>query len=344
MNNITVLGIDLAKNTFQLIGVDNAHKVVMKKRCSREKLIEIVSTLKPCMILMEACGTSNHWGRVFTEMGHIPKLISPQHVTPYVKNHKNDYKDTEAIIEAGTRPRTEFVQIKTIEQQDIQSIHRVRERLVGNRIQASNQLRGLLLEYGIVITQGFSKLKQKMIELLSPENETLTVRIKEIVADAYEEFNTLSARIKFYDQKIEAISKQNDSCERLRTIPGIGPITSTAIYATMGNGSQFKNGRQMAANIGLVPKQHSSGDKQRLLGVTKKGNGDLKWLLIQGARAVMERSGTKTDKRSQWINNLAARKHSNVVATALANRMARMAWAILQGSEPYEAEIKHVYK
>lgn len=337
MNEITILGIDLAKNTFQLIGVDKHHKPMMKKRCSREKLIEVVSNLASCTIYMESCGTSNHWGREFRKMGHIPKLISPQHVTPYVANHKNDYKDTEAIIEAGTRPRTKFVQIKTLEQQDMQSIHRVRDRLVSNRICLSNQIRGLLLEYGVVIPKGFVYLKSKIIELLKEENDLITPVMKEILEDIYEEFKRLSERIDGYDKKISAISDAHESCKLLKTIPGIGPITATALYAAMGNGSQFQNGREMAAQIGLVPKQHSSGDKQLLLGITRKGNRDLKQLLIHGARAVVAKAGKKEDKRSQWINKLAAKKHSNVVATALANRTARMAWAVLQSSKPYDA-------
>lgn len=341
MNEITILGIDLAKNTFQLIGVDKHHKVVMKRRCQREKLIEIVSNLPSCTILMESCGTSNHWGRRFQEMGHTPKLISPQHVTPYVANHKNDYKDTEAIIEVGTRPRTKFVQIKTLEQQDIQSIHRVRERLINNRICLSNQIRGLLLEYGIVIPKGFSSLKSKLVELLSEGSGLISDEIQEVLVDIYEEFKTLSESISKYDKKIETISNQQESCKLLKTIPGIGPITATALYASMGNGSQFKNGREMAAQIGLVPKQHSSGDRQLLLGVTKKGNRDLKQLLIHGARAVVARAEKKEDKRSGWINKLAAKKHFNVVATALANRTARMAWAVLQTSQPYNGNFSY---
>jgi transposase len=334
MNEITILGIDLAKNTFQLIGVDKHHKVVMKRRCQREKLVEIASNLRAgTTILMESCGTSNYWGRRFQEMGHTPKLISPQHVTPYVANHKNDYKDTEAIIEVGTRPRTKFVQIKAIEQQDIQSIHRVRERLVNNRICLSNQIRGLLLEYGIVIPKGFSNLTNKIVEILSEKNDLVSETIREILADIYDEFKGLSERITKYDKKIEAISNEQESCKLLKTIPGIGPITATALYASMGNG------REMAAQIGLVPKQHSSGDRQILLGITKKGNRDLKQLLIHGARAVVAKAGKKEDKRSQWINKLTLKKHFNVVATALANRTARMAWAILQTSQPYNVNL-----
>lgn len=337
MNEITLLGIDLAKNVFQLIGVDKHHKEVMKRRVSRGKLQEFIGSLPPCTILMESCGGSNHWGRAFRALGHEAKLISPQHVTPYVANHKNDYKDTEAILEAGTRPRTKFVSIKTIEQQDMQSILRIRERLVGNRISLSNQIRGLLLEYGIDIAKGFSHLKKKIPQLLEAENEQLTAQMKEVLADCYEEFKELSKRIAAYDKRVEGISNQHESCRLLRTIPGIGPITAVALYASVGNGSQFKNGRQMAAHIGLVPKQHSSGERQLLLGITRKGDANLKQLLIHGGRSVVLHARKKTDWRSEWVNKLAQRKHTNVVTTAVANRTARIAWAVLASCKPYHA-------
>jgi transposase len=342
MNEISVLGIDLAKNVFQLIGVDKHHKEVMKKRLSRGKLQEYISKLAPCRILMEACGGSNHWGRTFCAMGHEAKLISPQHVTPYVANHKNDYKDTEGIIEVGTRPRTKFVSIKTLEQQDMQSILRVRERLVGNRVSLSNQIRGLLLEYGIDIAQGFSRLKEKIPQLLDASNEELNGQMKEVLADCYEEFKEISERILAYDKKLERISNQHESCRLLRTIPGIGPITAVALYAAVGNGSQFKNGRELAAHIGLVPKQHSSGEKRVLLGITKKGHADLKQVLTHGSRAVVRHAGKKTDWRSEWIKKLLLKKHKNVVVIAVANRTARIAWAVLQSCKPYHINFSDV--
>ena len=345
MNEITLLGIDIAKNVFQLKGVDKHHKEVLKKRVNRAKLIEIVSTLpRGTTILMESCGSSNHWGRVFQKMGYEAKLISPQHVTPYVGNHKNDYKDTDAIIECGTRPRTKFVAIKTITQQDMQSILRIRERLVCNRVSLSNQIRGLLLEYGIDIPQGFSYLKTKVAQLLEADNEELSGELKEILTDTYEEFKELSKRIAAYDKRMERKSTEHEWCRLLRTIPGIGPITALALYAAIGNGSQFKNGRELAAHIGLVPKQHSSGEKHRLLGITKKGNADLKQLLIHGGRTIMRYAGKKTDWRSEWINNLLLKKHKNVVATAVTNRIARIAWAVLHSGAPYQTNGSEVTK
>lgn len=337
MKEITLLGIDLAKNVFQLIGLDKHHKAVMKKRVSRTKLQEYAETLPRCTILMEACGSSNHWGRTFSAMGHEVKLISPQHVTPYIGNHKNDYKDTEGILEAGTRPRTKFVSIKTIEQQDMQSLLRVRERLVENRVSLSNQIRGLLLEYGIDIAKGFKHLKEKLPQLLDASNAELSVPMKAVIADCYEEFKSLSERITSYDKKLECISTEQEYCRLLRTIPGVGPITAVSVYAAVGNGSQFKNGREMAAHIGLVPKQHSSGEKRVLLGITRKGHADLKKVLIHGARSVVRHANKKTDRRSEWINTLLLKKHKNVVATAVANRTARIAWAVLQSAKPYHA-------
>ncbi len=221
MNEITLLGIDLAKNVFQLIGLDKHHKPVIKKRLSRLKLEEYVGSIPSCTILMESCGTSNHWGRTFRAMGHEVKLVSPQHVTPYVGHHKNDYKDTEALLEVGTRPRTKFVTIKSIEQQDLQSILRIRERIVVNRVSLSNQIRGLLLEYGIDIAQGFSRLKEKVAQLLEPSNEQLTARMKAGLSDCYEEFKELSNRIEGYDKQLECLSKEHESCKLLRSIQGL---------------------------------------------------------------------------------------------------------------------------
>jgi transposase len=288
--------------------------------------------------MMESCGGSNHWGRVFNAMGHEVKLISPQHVTPYVGNHKNDEKDTDGILECGTRPRTKFVSVKTLEQQDMQSILRIRERLVDNRVSVSNQIRGLLLEYGLAIPKGFSHLKKHLIEIIDATNDAISDVLKEALTDCYEEFKALSKRIDHYDKKIETISNEHEYCRLLRTIPGIGPISSVALYAAVGNGSQFKNGRMMAAHIGLVPKQSSSGEKQRLLGIIKKGHADIKKLLIHGARAVVQHAGKKTDWRSKWINELSSKKHANVVSAAVANRTARIAWAVLQSGKPYQAK------
>ena len=338
MKEITLLGIDLAKNVFQLKGLDKHHKEVLKKRLSREKLVSYVQELSPCTIMMESCGSSNHWGRIFTAMGHEVKLISPQHVTPYVGNHKNDEKDTDAILECGTRPRTKFVSVKTLEQQDMQSLLRIRERLVDNRVSLNNQIRGLLLEYGIAISKGFIHLKRKLVELLDADNKELSTLLKEALADSYEEFKELSKRIEYYDKKIAIISNEHEYCRLLRTIPGVGPISSVAIYAAVGNGSQFKNGRMMAAHIGLIPKQSSSGERQRLLGIIKKGHADLKQLLIHGARAVVQHAGRKKDWRNEWINKLAFKKHTNVVTTAVANRTARIAWAVLQSGKPYRTD------
>jgi len=337
MNDITILGIDLAKNTLQLIGVDKHHKEVFKKRVSPQGLLTIATKLKPCLILMEACGTSNHWGRTLTKLGHEAKLISPQHVTPYIGHHKNDYKDTQGIIEAGTRPKTQFVAIKTLEQQDLQSINRLRDRLISNRVSLSNQIRGLLLEYGIVINKGMKAFTKKLIELLETGNESISGLLKECLLDIYEEFKELSKRIETYNKKIELLCKNNDKCELLRTIPGIGPIIASSLYAAVGNGSHYKNGRQMAASIGLVPKQYSSGDRQRLGGIIQMGNRILKALLIHGSRAVVNSAQSKTDKRSIWIQKLLLTKPYNVVTVAVANRIARMAWAILQSGTPYNA-------
>lgn len=338
MNDINLLGIDLAKSVFQLIGLNKEHKVVCKKRLNRSGLLKYVSNLKPCTIYMEACGASNHWGRTFGQLGHDVKLISPQHVTPYVRSQKNDYNDTEAILEAGTRPRTNFVQVKTIEQQDIQSILRMRERIVNIRVSLSNQVRGLLLEYGIAMKQGYKALGATIAELISADNDTLSDLMKECLSDLYDEFKSLSERVDKYDKTIGLIAKENEVCRRLNTIPGVGPIVATALFSTLGTGKHFKNGRQMAANVGLIPKQHSSGERQLLLGITKNGDSFLRKVLIHGARAVVSNVKNKTDRRSLWVHKLLITKHFNVVATAIANRTVRIAWALMQSGETYNAE------
>jgi transposase len=336
MNEITLLGIDLAKNVFQLKGLDKHHKELFKKRLTRGKLESFVRSLPSCTIMMEACGGSNHWGRTFNAMGHETKLISPQHVTPYVGNHKNDYKDTDGILECGSRPRTKFVSVKTLEQQDMQSLLRVRERCVSNRVSLSNQIRGLLLEYGIDIATGFSRLKERIVALLDENNEQLSTSMKEVLHDCYEEFKELGKRIDAYDKKLERISNEQEHCKLLRTIPGVGPVSAVALYAAIGNGSQFKNGRELAAHIGLVPKQHSSGERQLLLGIIHGGDKHLKQLLIHGARSVLSHASKKTDWRSSWINKLLQKKHKNTVAAAVANRTARIVWAVLHTAKPYQ--------
>jgi len=339
MNNITTIGIDLAKNVFQLHCNDRHGKKVISKRLSREQLPEFIVNLTPCLIGMEACGSAHYWARLFKGYGHDVKLMSPQYVKPYVKTNKNDRADAQAIAEAVTRPSMRFVPIKETSQQDILSTHRVRERMIGNRTGLSNQIRGLLLEYGIAIRIGKYALKKELAELTSVVSNTLTPIIKELMVDLYDEYIKLDEKIKEYDKKIEQIAKENEQCKRLTAIPGVGPISATAMYASLGNVSVFNKGKDVSAWLGLVPKQLSSGNKILLCGISKRGNKYLRQLLIHGARAVIKALGDKDDKFSRWLKSLSARVGYNKAAVALANKNARIIWALLSGQESYNRSL-----
>lgn len=335
MKNITLLGIDLAKNVFQLHGVDKQGNAIYRRKLTRSKLLEVVARLKPCTIVMEACGGSNYWCRKFTALGHETKLISPQFVRPFVKTNKNDRNDAEAICEAASRPTMRFVSGSTIEQQDMQSIHRIRSRLVQERTALSNQIRGLLGEYGIIVAQGISRLRTELPEILEDAENELTVQGREIFNELMYELREKDEKISIYDKKVEAIFKSSEECQRISKIEGIGPITATAIISSIGDAKDFKNGRHFAAYLGLVPRQSSSGGKDRLLGISKRGDRYLRTLLIHGARAVVRFIVKKEDKRSTWVKALKERRGANRTAVALANKNARIIWALLASGTEY---------
>lgn len=338
--NITTLGIDLAKNVFQLHGVDKNGKVVLKKTLSRNKLLYFIAKLPICRIVMEACGSANYWTRKFKTYGHDVKLISPQLVKPFVKGNKNDYKDAEAIVEADSRPTMRYVSPKSIEQQDMQSLLRLRDTCVSMRTQIMNQLRGLLGEYGITISKGINQLRNALPALIDRDDQKeLTDYFKQMLAMQYSLLLQLEDQIRGYELKIEETAATNETCKRVQKIEGIGPVTSVALAATIGNPSDFKNGRHFAAYLGLVPKQHSSGGKDRLLGISKRGDGYLRKLLIHGARSVLQKADKKTDARSRWLMNLKQRRGANRTCVALANKNARIALAILLKNEDYRKAV-----
>jgi transposase len=331
----SVLGIDLAKRVFHLVGMDPAGHVVLRKRVTREALMSCIMQLPPMMIGMEACGGAHYWARRFREHGHTPKLIAPQFVKPYVKSNKNDPGDAEAICEAVTRPTMRFVPIKEVAQQDLQALHRARERVVKARTALVNEIRGLLSEYGIVLPQSVAKFRRTFTATLEAERTKLTALGWELFAQLYDEFCALDKRLAAYNEKIAAIGAAHPVCQRLVTIPGIGPLTATALVAAVNEASQFKNGRQLAAWIGLVPRQHSTGGKARLLGISKRGDGYLRKLFIHGARATLRWIRLKTDRRSTWLRGLIERRGKNKAAVALANKNARIAWALLTSDQTY---------
>jgi len=334
---VKAIGIDLAKSVFHLHGVDDQCKVVTRRRLSRNKLAEFMAQLTPCLVAMEACGGSHYWARKFQAMGHDVRLISPQFVKPYVKSNKNDMADAEAICEAAQRPNMRFVPIKSIEQQDILSIHRAREQVVRRRTAQGNQIRGLLMEYGLVIPKGMRTLHANLPDILADADNELTLMFRELLQGLREELINLDKYVASYDQQINALSKQSAVCRRLMTIPGVGPMVATALVASVSDGKAFKNGREMSAWLGLVARQHSTGGKPRLLGISKRGDVYLRKLLIHGARAALRWADKKHDKRSMWVTSLKERRGQNIAAVALANKTVRTAWVLITRGENYRA-------
>ncbi len=325
---ITTIGIDLAKEMFQIHGIDTQGKVALRKQLRRSQMAEYFAKLTPCLIGMEACGSAHHWARKLQDYGHTVKLMAPQFVKPYVKTNKNDAADAEAICEAVARPNMRFVSIKNIEQQSILSIHRVRQGFVKARTAQANQLRGLLSEFGIVMPQGIHSVKKRIPEILEQPKHVLPAAIHPLLQRLYQHLKELDIQVDALEREIKQWHKSNESSLKLEAIPGIGPITASAIVASIGDAKTFKNGRQLAAWLGLVPKQHSSGGKQTLLGISKRGDTYLRTLLIHGARAVTRFAKQKAEPAS-WLCQLMARRNNNVASVALANKNARIIWALL---------------
>ena len=332
---VKVLGIDLAKEIFHLYGVDARGHVVLRKRLRRKEMASWMVNLPPCLVGMEACAGSHHWARKFRDMGHDVRLMSPQFVKPYVKSNKNDEADAEAICEAVQRPNMRFVPIKRIEQQDILSIHRAREQLVRRRTAQGNQIRGLLMEYGLVMPQGICTVRAQVPDMLADADNELTPMFRELLQGLWQELINLDQHIAVYDQQIKALSEQSAACKRLMTIPGVGPMVATALLASVSDGKAFHNGREMAAWLGLVPRQHSTGGKPRLLSISKRGDVYLRKLLIHGARASLRWADKKHDKRSMWATSLKERRGQNIAAVALANKIVRTAWVLITRGEEY---------
>ena len=332
---LSTVAIDLAKNIFHLVGTDTTGKILWRKRLTRHALLPFMAQLPPVLIGLEACGGAYYWARRFREHGHKVKLLAPQFVKPFVKSNKNDLRDAEAIAEAVRRPTMRFVPIKEIDQQDIQALHRVRERLIGARTALINEVHGLMLEYGIVMPKGVAKFRQAVVEKLEADKDKLTALSQAMFWKLVEEFVALEKQLTYYQEKLEALATTHPECQRLLTIPGIGPITATALVAAVGDMGVFKNGRQFAAWLGLVPRQHSTGGHTRLLGISKRGDSDVRKLLIHGARATLRWVTRKTDERSRWMRGVLARCGWNRTAVAVANKHARIVWALLSRGGVY---------
>ena len=337
---INRVGVDLAKNVFQVHGIDRYEKPVWCRRLTRKNWLKVLlETVElGCEIGMESCSGAHHWARQLQAHGFEVKLIAPQFVKPYVKSNKNDANDAEGVCEAMSRPSMRFVAVKSVEQQDIQAAHRIRSELVGQRTAKANQIRGLVSEYGLVAPQELRQLCRAAPGWLEDAENGLTERFRRLLSGLWGDLTRLDGRVAELDREIAAIVQEEPVVQRLQQLRGVGPITATALVAAVGDGAQFANGRQMSAALGLTPRQHSSGGKDRLLGISKRGDSYLRTLLIHGARAVIRTAKHKEDRLSQWITALLERRHPNVVAAALANKTARIAWAMLRNGTDYQPD------
>jgi len=336
MNTITTVGIDLAKSTFSLHGVDAHGKTVLRKTLSRNKLLPFMAQLPPCLVGMEACSGAHHWAREMQKHGHRIGIMAPRFVAPYRKNEKNDGNDAEAICEAVGRPSMRFVPVKSTEQQAVLTLHRLRSGLVKDRTALINQLRGLLSEFGLVMPVGRYSAQAALPQLLADNENTLPALARRLLADAWARLQAMNEQILAYDREMESLARESEAARRLMTVPGIGAVTATALIASVGDPRQFDNGRQFAAWLGLVPRQYTTGGKIRLGRITKRGDVYLRTLLIHGTRAVLAMLKDRQDRVSCWLRELVDRRGYKRAAVALAAKNARVIWALLVKGTEYE--------
>lgn len=333
--SLTTIGLDISKQFFQVHCADAGGRAILRKKLRRNQVAAFFANLPPCVVGLEACCGSHYWFRVISRFSHTVRLIAPQFVKPYVKSNKNDANDAEAICEAVSRPRMRFVPAKSVAQQDIQSLHRVRSRLVSSRTGLANQIRGLLAEYGIVLPQHVSQLRRGLPLILENATNELTAFSRRFFTSLRDELLSLEEKIATLDKEIESVYQASEPCQRVAAVEGIGPLTATALVAAMSDGKAFKNGRQFAAWLGLVPRQHSTGGKARLLGISKRGDSYLRTLLIHVARSVVCRASRKTDRRSLWIADKQRRLGTSKACVAVANKNARIVWSLIAREETY---------
>lgn len=340
MNNVTLLGIDLAKDVFQLHGVNEYGKKVLGKKISRTELPKFIAKLPTCKIVMEACGSANYWSRKFLSFGHEVSQISPQHVKPFVQGNKNDKNDARAIAIASQQDGMTTVPIKTVEQQEVQMLHRYRDSLVQDRTALSNRIRGYLRGMGLFLPMGLSQVRKQVPLFLEDAENELTIAMRKILLSCHKKLLELDVEIEKYTQKIEHFCKQHEVCQRLMKLSGVGPMIASIVYATVGNPGNFKNGRHFAAFLGLVPKEHSSGGKQCLMSISKRGNSYIRSLLIHGGRSVVKVSGKKDNYLNRWVQRVHKERGYNKAAVAVANKNARHMWAIMAYDDKYVDHLK----
>jgi transposase len=336
--NVTTIGLDLAKQVFHVVGADAHGKVVLRKQLKRAQVLRYFAKLPACVVGIEACGGGHYWARELRGLGHDARLINPRFVVPYRRGEKNDYNDAAALCEAVLQPQMRFVPVKSMAQLDLQALHRLRDGLIRQRTVWINRARGLLAERGIVLARGVTAFRRALPALLEDGENGLSGLFRELLAEQYAQVVQLDERLAVYDKRLAAIAATDTACRRLQGIPGIGPVGATALVAAVGDARAFRNGRQLAAWVGLVPRQHSTGGRPRLLGISKRGDKHLRTLLIHGARAVVRHAAGKTDRLSRWIQRLQATRGTNVATVALANKLARMAWVVLSRGESYRSQ------
>jgi len=332
---IRSIGIDLGKTTFHLVALGERGKILLKKKLSRKQLLAFTANLPASLIGLEACSGSHFLARALREQGHDARLIPAQFVKPFVKSNKNDFLDAEAIAEAVDRENMRFVPIKTDDQLDLQALHRVRERLVSRRTSMINQVRAFLLERGITFRKGPAMLRRQMPEILENADEQLSTRIRGLLAMLWQEWKELERQIESLNSDIEGTCRDDAACQRLQQIPGVGPLIASAVVAAIGNGAAFRKGRDFSAWLGLIPKQYSTGGKAKLLGISKRGNPYLRKMFIHGARAAVLRLRREGTLIGKWMDGLEARAPRNVLIVAMANKLARITWAVLSSGESY---------
>jgi transposase len=334
---VTTVGLDLAKNLFQVHGADAEGRPVLKRRLARGKVLEFFANLPACLVGLEACVAAHHWARELTRLGHQVRLMPPQHVRPYVKTNTHDAADAEAICEAVQRPGMRFVPVKGEEQQSVLTLHRIREQLLKQRTATINALRAHLAEFGIVAAQRQTGLRELLAVVADAEDRRLPPLARELLQLLADHLRALQERTAELDRRLVAAARDGAACERLVAVPGIGPVIATALVATIGDAKTFSSGRHLAAWAGLVPRQHSSGGKERLLGISKRGDGYLRRQLVHGARALVAVAKGREGGLWTWVNGLLARRPYNVAVAAVANKLARIAWALLSRGETYRA-------
>lgn len=337
MSNISVIGMDLSKQVFHIVGLDERQKVVIRKMLKRNQLITWFSNQQPCQVSMEACASSHYWGRVLRQLGFKVSLLPAQHVKAFVQGNKNDYNDALAIAEATNRPKIHNVPLKTVQQQDQQAIQRMRKQAVYNRTALCNQTHGLVGEYGLVLPKGVNALRKAIPSVLEDAENGLTDLFRQLLRQRLDQLIDLDAHIKFYTDLLVNQAEHCEEIKRLQSIPGFGPIVASAYYSYVGNGEVFSNGRGVSASLGLVPRQHSTGGKNVLLGISKRGDQELRGLLVHGARAFARVANKRSDRLSRWVCQLIEKRGMNKATVALANKLARIAWAVTTNKEAYIA-------